>query len=131
VLDRGTVVRSGTIETIRATVGNRFQIGWQGDGARFIEGLARLGARITAGGVEGKAMVTVPAGWNTTSFFQCAQSNGVVLMHLKPDEEDLERLFFRVTSQSQPAELTAPTQQLEPPAPSDPAPVSVGPEGAP
>ncbi len=33
VLDRGTVVRSGTIDAIRATVGNRFQLGWQGEGA--------------------------------------------------------------------------------------------------
>ena len=124
VLDHGTVVRSGTIDAIRATVGNRFQLGWQGEGVRFLAALAQLGVRIAAHDVEGKAMATVPAGWNTTAFFQCAQSAGVVLVHLKPDEEDLERLFFRVTSQSPPAEpptLSAPGE----PAP-DAAPVTVG-----
>jgi ABC-2 type transport system ATP-binding protein len=126
VLDRGTVVRSGTIGAIRATVGNRYQLGWQGEGARFLDALTRLGVRVAESSVEGKAMVTVPSGWNTTAFFQSAHNSGVVLVHLKADEEDLERLFFRVTNQSRPA---AP---LVPPAAAEPVietmPVSVGPE---
>jgi hypothetical protein len=123
VLDRGTVVRSGTIGAIRAAVGNRYQLGWQGEGARFLDSLTRLGVRVVEGSVEGKAMVTVPSGWNTTAFFQSARSSGVVLVHLKADEEDLERLFFRVTNQSRPAMPPMPVEAVI-----ETMPVAVGPE---
>ena len=41
-----------------------------------------------------------PAG--TGMFFEVAARAGVVLTHFKRDEEDLERLFFRVTDQHPP-----------------------------
>jgi len=96
VLHRGSVVRSGTIDELRADVVHRYDVAWQGDGERFVAGLRAAGAE--CGNVTGKgAVVTVPADWCPSEFFRLAAAGDVVLNHLQPDEENLERLFFRVT----------------------------------
>jgi len=45
VLDRGTVVRAGTMDEMRAQINNRYELSWSGDGAAFR-------AKLTAAGVE-------------------------------------------------------------------------------
>ena len=105
VLDRGTVARAGTMNEMRAQINNRYELSFSGDVAAFR-------AKLSASGVEfsdpdelgqSKIMVTVPDGFSTANFFQLARSSGAVLTGLKPDEENLERLFFRVTGQETPA----------------------------
>lgn len=97
VLDRGTVVRCGTMQELRADAGNRYEIGWDGPGERFLDGLRSAGAEL-ARVADSRALAIVPADWNTLQLFQIAAAAGVTIKHLKPDEEDLERFFFRVTA---------------------------------
>jgi ABC-2 type transport system ATP-binding protein len=107
VLDRGTVVRSGTMDEMRAQINNRYELSWSGDAAAFRARLAAAG--ITFADPEelgqSKIMVTVPGGFATTALFELARSSGAVLTELKADEENLERLFFRVTGQETPASV--------------------------
>src|SRR5262249_44037160 len=46
VLHRGTVIRAGTMAALRHGVSNRFEIGWQGDGDRFLECLRGAGVNV-------------------------------------------------------------------------------------
>ena len=96
VLDRGTVVRSGTMEDLRANLGNRYELGWEGPGERYLAALVAAGVELS--GLNGaRALAAVPPKWNTLEFFRLAADSGVTLKHLKPDEENLERFFLRVT----------------------------------
>ena len=102
VLDRGTVVRSGRMQDLRTAVGNRFELGWLGEGQAFLAALAGAGVEVMANGHRGdnRVMTATPDGWQPAAFFQFARAHGVTLTHLKPDEENLERLFFRVTDRA-------------------------------
>jgi hypothetical protein len=42
-------------------------------------------------------LAEVPASWPSSRFFEMAQEHGVVLTQLKPQEETLQDLFFRMT----------------------------------
>jgi ABC-2 type transport system ATP-binding protein len=108
VLDRGTVVRAGTMDEMRDQVSNRYELSWHGPWDRFRAALAQVGVRCADEhpGGSSKVMVTVPTGFRTTAFFEIARASGVVLTELKADEENLERLFFRVTEQATHAPAT-------------------------
>ncbi len=99
VLHKGTVVRSGTMAELKTNGSNVYELGWLGADAPFLDGLRLEGVDVSRLPAEGKAVVAAPAGWNTQRFFQIASAKGVVLTHLKPDEEDLQRIFFRVTTE--------------------------------
>ncbi len=109
VLDRGTVVRAGTMEEIRAQVSNRYELSWSGDAAAYRAALVAAKVQLADPHDLGqtKVMVVVPEGFNTTAFFELAQASGTVLTELKADEENLERLFFRVTGQTEKAAAVA------------------------
>jgi ABC-2 type transport system ATP-binding protein len=96
VLDRGTVIRSGTMQELRADAGNRYELGWDGPAEAFFAGLRSAGAVVKESG-DSRALVIVPAAWSTVQFFRIAAGAGATINRLKPDEEDLERFFFRVT----------------------------------
>jgi len=102
VLDRGTVVRAGTMEELRSEVSNRFELSWSGSNQAFRAALAGAGVKLTDPDDEGQnqVMVCVPSGFVTRDFFQLAAGSDCVVTHLKIDEENLERLFFRVTEQA-------------------------------
>ncbi len=104
VLDRGTVVRAGTMDELRAHISGRWAIGWSGDERAYRAALSAAGVTFTEPDETGQngVMVTVPEGFTTRQFFEIARSCGVVLTELKADEENLERLFFRVTAQEVP-----------------------------
>jgi ABC-2 type transport system ATP-binding protein len=101
VLDGGTVVRAGTMDDMRREISNRYELSFSGDGGAFRAKLAAAGIEFADPDDLGqsKIMVTVPGGFAASSFFELARSSGAVLTELKPDEESLERLFFRVTGQ--------------------------------
>ena len=46
---------------------------------------------------NGRTKVAAPEGWQTSEFFRLAMREGAVLNHLIVDEENLERLFLRIT----------------------------------
>jgi ABC-2 type transport system ATP-binding protein len=104
VLDRGTVVRAGTMDEMRADISNRYALSWSGDGAQFRAKLQAAGVEFADAEETGssKVMVTVPAGFSTSAFFGLARDSGAVVTELKADEENLERLFFRITGQETP-----------------------------
>ncbi|MGE0607336.1 MAG: ABC transporter ATP-binding protein [Pirellulales bacterium] len=99
VLHQGTVIRSGTMEELRRVAGNRFELGWIGDGRPFLHELRLAGLNVPDDVRGAKTTLSVPAGWNNGRFFELARAAGVVLNHLKPEEENLEGVFFRVTTQ--------------------------------
>lgn len=102
VIDRGRVVRSGSMAELRQITMNRFELAWQ-DAAtsdRFREALRAAGVVVMDGTAEAESLVETPNDWSTTTFFRIARANGVVLTTLKPEEEDLSRVFFRVTDEA-------------------------------
>jgi hypothetical protein len=86
---------------MRAQINKRYELTWSGEGAAFRAQLAAAGVEFADPLEQGHAniMVTVPDGFSTCAFFELAKNSGAVVTELKPDEENLERLFFRVTSQ--------------------------------
>ncbi len=101
VLDRGTVVRAGTMNSMRAQISGRWELSWSGMNEPFRKALLESGAQFSDPEESGqnKIMVIVPDGFGTQRFFELARSCGAVLTELRADEENLERLFFRVTAE--------------------------------
>ena len=97
VIDRGTVISSGTMGQLKQQIHNQYELAWQGASAPFLAALQTLGAEVTADGTPNRAKVLVPPDWSNAKFFEVARNEGVVLTQLSPEEENLERLFFRVT----------------------------------
>lgn len=100
VLHRGTVVQSGPMAVLRAHTANRYEIGWDGDSAAMLAALKARGHVVVAQPEENRAVVTTSYGWEVRDFFLLARAAGATITHLRPEEEDLEQLFFRVTSAS-------------------------------
>jgi ABC-2 type transport system ATP-binding protein len=98
MLHRGRVVRDGPMASLRAEVRNRYEIGWEGPADGLLAMLASAGVGIGPP-TDGRVKVEVPASWQTSDFFRVAARAGVVINHLKSDEENLERLFLRVTGE--------------------------------
>lgn len=124
VLHKGQAIRAGILEELRSRVSDRFTITWQGDGGRLAAALEERGARVQlapesvaahaatahvtthqAGLAPAKvaqaettqAVVLTPPGWQTRAFFQAARATDTVITSLRPEEEDVEQLFFRLT----------------------------------
>lgn len=97
VLHQGAVIRAGTMEALRASLSNRFELGWNGDQEGFSRVLAKAGVELRPEGASGRFLASAPGTWSSASFFTLARSQNVVLTHLKPAEENLEQLFLRVT----------------------------------
>jgi ABC-2 type transport system ATP-binding protein len=102
VLDRGTVVRAGTMDEMRSEVANRYELSWTGPVEPYRAALAAAGVEFAVPDEAGqtKIMVTIPESFSTTILFELARAAGAVLTEIKADEENLERLFFRVTDQA-------------------------------
>ncbi|HEV3342290.1 MAG TPA: ABC transporter ATP-binding protein [Pirellulales bacterium] len=100
VLDRGTVVRSGTMESLRSDVRNRYELGWEGASEAFLGALRSAGVDVWPS-TNGKATLGLPDGWPTSELFRLALREGALINHLKVDEENLERLFLRITRQAE------------------------------
>ena len=102
VLDQGTVVRAGTMDEMRADISNRYELTWSGPVEAYRAALAAAGVELADAQTEGqtKVMVVIPEGFRTSRLFVLARECGALLTEIKADEENLERLFFRVTGQA-------------------------------
>lgn len=102
VLDQGTVVRAGTMDEMRAEISNRYELTWSGPVEAYRAALVSAGVEFADPAVDGqtKIMVVIPGGFRTKGLFALARECGAVLTEIKADEENLERLFFRVTGQA-------------------------------
>lgn len=114
VLDRGTVVLAGSMQMVRSRVAGRYRIAWQGP-------IEPLCAALQAGGVElipdsrqpQAAAIKLPPDWSTTRLFQLASDCQAVLTELVPEEEDLQRLFHRLTHKPPPGNGQGPGIKVE------------------
>ncbi len=103
VLHRGTVLRYGTMGELRQSIAGRYELTWQGGSENgLVEALRVAGCELTSNG-DRKVLVSVPSPWSTTRFFELARATGSTLTMVRPEEEDLARMFFRVTDQAAPA----------------------------
>jgi ABC-2 type transport system ATP-binding protein len=109
VLDHGTVVLSGPFEQLQSRIGSRYRIVWQGDGQGFVAALEADGAEVTVSRTPRRAVISVPSDWTTRRLFELAHESDVVLVELVEEEEDLERLFYRVTGQTDRPSVAAAT----------------------
>jgi hypothetical protein len=92
----------------------RFHLAWDGPADVFVAALRDQGILFSRNAHTSTGTAVVPAHFSTTTFFEIAQASGVVLTQILPDEEDLERLFFRLTEGQLPsADAPATEQQAE------------------
>jgi hypothetical protein len=88
---------------LRTNGNNVYELGWLGEDGPFLEGLQLAGVQVSRMPAQGKAIVTTPTNWTTGRFFEVARARGVVLTQMKPEEEDLQRVFLRVTEEEKAA----------------------------
>ena len=100
VLHQGTVAKSGPIEDMTRAAENRFEIQWRDAGSDFLHKFRGLGGNVLReeGSPSTAALVALPETWGTRELFALAAENGTVITRLREDDEDLERLFLRLTA---------------------------------
>jgi ABC-2 type transport system ATP-binding protein len=100
ILDRGRILRQGSVAELRTSRQDRYRLQIQGDPQGFLHELSLEGVRLLEDNGRGGLRVAVPDGWSTRAFFTLADNSGVVLRGLRRDDEDLEELFHRVLAES-------------------------------
>lgn len=97
ILHQGRVVRQGKLEQLGKPAEERYELGCTGSASEYWAALRRQGVRVDEGENAGRAHATAPADWPPSRFFAVARETAVIVDHLRPEREDLERLFFRLT----------------------------------
>jgi ABC-2 type transport system ATP-binding protein len=99
VLHRGTVVKSGSIDEMSISAENRFEIRWRDANSHFLQRFRDSGGNVLReeDPSEAAALIALPATWGTPQLFALAAECGTVITRLREDDEDLERLFLRLT----------------------------------
>jgi ABC-2 type transport system ATP-binding protein len=101
ILDRGRVLRQGSVAQLCTRRHDRYRLQIQGEARRYLEELRLEGVRVIHDNGRGGVRVETPANWATTRpFFALADNTGIVLRGLERDDEDLEELFHRVLGES-------------------------------
>jgi ABC-2 type transport system ATP-binding protein len=100
ILHHGRVLLEGPITNIRARRQDRYRLQIEGNPQGFLHELSLEGVRVLRDNGRGSVRVAVPAGWATRAFFALAETSGVAVRALEPDDEDLEELFHRVLADS-------------------------------
>lgn len=95
-LHAGRVLHHGPLNDLRRRVPERYRLRFSGSSQALVEQLTAAGAEVHAE-THGLAEISVPQGWTTLDLFRHAQAAGVTLTELQPDEEDLQRVFLRMT----------------------------------
>ncbi len=94
ILMNGQVRGQGSVADLCARRQDRYRLQIQGDSANFKNALRLEGIQIQDE-KRGELKLTVPAAWNTRSFFLLADKNDVLLRGMTRDDETLEELFLR------------------------------------
>lgn len=97
VMHRGTVAQAGSINALRRRTESKFFVAWQGDGPQFLELLQAERIEFTPGVAPQSAVVALDGDRSPARLFRLAQSAATAIVELRPEQEDLEQLFFRVT----------------------------------
>ena len=98
ILLNGQVRGEGTVAELCARRHDRYRLQIQGDPAAFRDGLLLEGVQILHDNARGEWRVSAPAGFPTRTFFALADTRGVTLRGLLPDDETLEELFLRTVA---------------------------------
>ncbi len=91
LLNRGKVVRQGTIAELTKKTEDVFDVTWRGDEKRFGEELRRVGAEPLQ---NERYLVKVPSAQGTGPIFKAATAAGVQIRGLKPLRRSLEDVFM-------------------------------------
>jgi ABC-2 type transport system ATP-binding protein len=100
ILNKGQVVRQGSVAELRTRRQDRYRLRVQGEVERFVKDLSLEGVELLHDNGRGELRVAVPAGWLTRTFFALADNNNVLLRGLECDDERLEELFHRVLAET-------------------------------
>jgi ABC-2 type transport system ATP-binding protein len=100
ILDRGRILRQGSVAELRTIRQDRYRLQIQGDPTAFVRELRLEGVRLVQDNGRGELRVAVPTSWVTRAFFTLADHHGVLLRGLARDDEDLEELFHRVLAEA-------------------------------
>jgi ABC-2 type transport system ATP-binding protein len=95
ILMNGQVRGQGSVADLCARRQDRYLLQVQGDANGFKQHLSLEGVKVVADNERGELRVTVPAGWNTRTFFALASRSGLLLRGVVRDDETLEELFMR------------------------------------
>ena len=100
VLHHGTIAKSGPIEEMTRAAENRYEVHWRDANSDFLSRFCRSGGTVLHQGVvsEAMALVALPETWQARQLFELAAQCGTVVTRLREDDEDLERLFMRLTA---------------------------------
>lgn len=100
VMHRGSVAQAGRLADLRAIRNGLMLVSWQGPEESFRRAMLAAGLEVQSAAPEltRGARVRVPEHWSTRHWFELARDQGVLLTQLVPEEENLEKLFFRLTA---------------------------------
>lgn len=123
VMHQGTVAVAGSLHQLRQAVERRYSVSWQGVGTALVAACRDAQVEVSIAHIPDlglwladadagrsvpmphSATLTLPDGFSTSQLFALARRSGVVITELLPAEEDLERLFFRVTQPAEAADV--------------------------
>ncbi len=107
VLHQGTIAKSGPIEEMTRAAENRYEVHWRDVSSDFLPRFRGSGGQVLHQEEPSEALVALPENWQPKQLFELAAQCGTVITRLREDDEDLERLFMRLT-----AKETKGTQEL-------------------
>lgn len=102
ILDKGVVQLVGPISELTSRRAQTYHLGWQTTSESWLGELQRIGVEVdqrNAGQPE--ARIVLPEGCTTQQLFQLAQTHGVQITALVPEEDDLESVYHRVVEASE------------------------------
>lgn len=112
MIDKGTILASGSMDEVLGRQSHRYRLQWEGDGQAFLERLrneggvveARLRAmlRSSALPLDGEAVAAMPNGFDPRYFFDWAHDHNVRLRTLDREYEELTDLYHRLLARNPP-----------------------------
>jgi ABC-2 type transport system ATP-binding protein len=103
ILHEGRVLCHGPVDQLCRRRHDRYRLQIQGNPEGFLAELRLEGVRVLHDNGRGELRVGVPDGWTTRAFFVLAEHHGVLVRGLEVDDEDLEELFHRVVTETEPS----------------------------
>ncbi len=98
VLHQGTIAKSGPIEEMTRAAENRYEVHWRDASSDFLSRFRSSGGTVLHQSELSEALVALPETWQAKQLFELAAQCGTVITRLREDDDDLERLFMRLTA---------------------------------
>lgn len=103
MLEGGRVIADGPLAQIVQSGSVQYRLRWDGDGAAFLEGLARTGGRVLdedrgsrGNGAAREVRLAMPTDFEPRQFFHLAQEKGITLLTMQTDHGDLTEIYHRL-----------------------------------